>query len=201
MWHDFELSGEFFSLLLEIDRQVAEVVRVQGCSCGGRLHRSDYPRKPRGVPAQTQGAYWRRISFCCDRDGCRERYTPISVRFLGRRVYVAAIVVLACVPATLLPVAETPAAEREPPATQIPAPLAPKRTVMRWHKWWQTGFIASALYAATRGRFVPPVCTEQLPFSLLSRFSGTAGDRLKSTLKYLSPLSTGKYRSGLLMVE
>jgi hypothetical protein len=201
MWHDFELSEEFFSLLLEIDRRIAEEVRAAGCDCGGRLHRADYPRKLRGIALGLGGAYGRRFSFCCNQDGCRERYTPVSVRFLGRRVYVAAIVVLACVRAKPLPVAETPAPERERPATQTPAPLAPKRTVMRWHKWWQTGFVASALYAATRGRFVPPVCTEQLPLSLLSRFSGTAGDKLKSTLKYLSPLSTSKYRSGLLMVE
>lgn len=199
MWHDFELIGEFFSVLLEIDRQLAEAVRVEGCGCGGRLHRADYPRKPRGVPRQTERAYWWRFSFCCDQDGCRERHTPMSVRFLGRRVYVAAIVVLACVRAQLLPMAETPAPER--PATKTAAPLAPKRTVMRWQKWWQTGFIASALYAAARARFMPPVCIEQLPLSLLSRFSGTAGDKLKATLKFLSPLSTSRYRSGLPMVE
>ena len=201
MWHDFELSEEFFLLLLEIDRQIAEQVRAAGCGCGGRLHRADYPRKLRGIVGGVGRAYGRRFSFCCDQDGCRERHTPMSVRFLGRRVYVAAIVVLACVRAKPLPVAETPTPERQQPATKIAAPLAPKRTVMRWRKWWQTGFIASALYAATRGRFVPPVCTEQLPSSLLSRFSGTADDKLKSALKYLSPLSISPYRSGLLMVE
>jgi hypothetical protein len=201
MWHDFELSDEFFSLLLEIDRRIAEEVRAGGCGCGGRLHRADYPRKPRGIALGIERAYGRRFSFCCDQDGCRERYTPMSVRFLGRRVYVAAVVVLACVRAQLLPMAETSEPERQRPATKTAAPLAPRRAVMRWHKWWQTGFVVSTLYAANRGRVVPPVCTEQLPFSLLSRFSGTAGDKLKSTLKYLSPLSTSRYRSGLLMVE
>ena len=200
MWHDLELNGEFFLLLLEIDRQMAEQMRVAGCRCGGRLHRADYPRKPRGVPQLTGRAYQWRISFCCDRDGCRKRYTPTSVRFLGRRVYVAAIVVLACV-REQLQVTDTSAADREQPVSKIPAPLAPRRTVMRWLKWWQMGFVQSALYAAARGRFVPPVCTEQLPLSLLSRFLGTAADKLKAILKWLSPLSTTTYRSGLPMVE
>ena len=35
-----------------------------------------------------------RLSFCCDRDGCRKRTTPPSVRFLGRKVYLGAIVIL-----------------------------------------------------------------------------------------------------------
>jgi hypothetical protein len=35
-----------------------------------------------------------RFSFCCDRDGCRNRATPPSVRFLGRKVYLGAVVML-----------------------------------------------------------------------------------------------------------
>jgi hypothetical protein len=126
----------------------------------------------------------------------------MSVRFLGRRVYVAATVLLACV-RVHLPVAERSEPERKPASANPPAAtqLAPKRTVNRWCKWWQTGFVASALYAATRGRFVPPVSTEQLPLSLLERFSGTATDKLKATLKFVSPLSKSSHRSGLLMVE
>jgi hypothetical protein len=56
MWHDSDLGSEFFALLLEIDRQVAEAVRVAECGCGGRLHRSDYPRKPRGLPESADSA-------------------------------------------------------------------------------------------------------------------------------------------------
>jgi hypothetical protein len=200
MWHNFELNGEFFLLLLGIDRQTAEAMRIAGCHCGGRLHRANFPRKPRGIPRQMELAYGFRFSFCCDRDGCRKRHTPISVRFLGQRVYVAAVVVVACVWAQQQ-AADAPEAECQPIATNPPVYLAPKRTVKRWLKWWQTGFVASALYATCRGRFVPPVCTEQLPLSLFSRFLGTATDKLKATLKFVSPLSVGTYRSGLLMVE
>ena len=39
----------------------------------------------------------RRYSFCCAVDGCRSRATPPSLRFLGRKVYLAAIVVLVAI--------------------------------------------------------------------------------------------------------
>jgi hypothetical protein len=215
MWHDFELNGEFLCLLLEIDRQIAETMREEGCRCGGQLDRADYPRKPRGIAPQAEEAFGRRFSFCCNRYGCRKRHTPMSVRFLGRRVYVAAVVVLACAWAQLTKAADVPGRDQSTQAantgapkqpseaaeTPAPEPLAPARTVKRWRKWWQTGFIASALWSADKGRFVSPVSTEQLPASLLERFSGTAGDKLKATLKWLSPLSTSSHRPGSVMAE
>ena len=39
-------------------------------------------------------AFSRRFSLCCGRDGCRHRATPPSVRFLGGRVYVGAVVIV-----------------------------------------------------------------------------------------------------------
>ena len=79
-------------MLEEVDRELAQRVQEQGCQfcLKGTLHRADYERKPRGGPA-----HWEeRHSFCCDREGCRRRHTPPSVRFLGRKVYVAFVVVL-----------------------------------------------------------------------------------------------------------
>ncbi len=66
----------------------------KGCSCGGRLHSANYPRAPRGGPDHLPEEYRSRFSFCCDRDGCRKRMTPPSVRFLGRKVYLGAVVIL-----------------------------------------------------------------------------------------------------------
>jgi hypothetical protein len=60
---------------------------------GGRLHRDSYPRKPRGGPGNLDEAYRRRLSFTCSI--CDKRHTPASLRFLGRRVYLAVTVVLA----------------------------------------------------------------------------------------------------------
>ena len=62
---------------------------AQSCcrACGGKLHRADYPRKARGVPHKLMEQWDRRYSFCSSTEGCRLRHTPVSVRFLGRKVY------------------------------------------------------------------------------------------------------------------
>ncbi len=93
MYHDLPRSASFWSFLLTVDEDLAEETRKQGCPCGGRLHSANYQRKPRGTPSQLPEPQRLRLSFCCDRDGCRKRATPHSVRFLGRKVYLAAIVV------------------------------------------------------------------------------------------------------------
>ncbi|MCC5873384.1 MAG: hypothetical protein JJU22_13365, partial [Gammaproteobacteria bacterium] len=81
--------------MIRIDDDLAATARQQACRCGGALHRADYPRKPRGCPRRFREAFSWRHSFCCQR--CRGRNTPPSVRFLGRRVYLGLIVVLASV--------------------------------------------------------------------------------------------------------
>src|SRR5260370_36061227 len=91
----------FWKELVEIDEQIAAAVAARGCPrCGGRLHRGDYARKPRGgLIAELADGEARRISLCCDREGCRKRALPPSVRFLGRKVYVGAAIVVACMAA------------------------------------------------------------------------------------------------------
>jgi len=91
------LNASVFEALWELDKRLAEEAQRTGCPRdGGRLDRADYPRKPRGQAGLGRG-YQRRFSFCCRERGCRQRVTPPSVRFLGRRVYLAAVVVLASV--------------------------------------------------------------------------------------------------------
>ena len=46
--------------------------------------------KPRGGPRALGGEYQTRLSFCCA--AYRRRSTSASVRFLGRRFYLAAVV-------------------------------------------------------------------------------------------------------------
>ncbi len=91
-------EAKFFEGLLEVDRGELERAQRSGCPhCGGRLDRADYPRKPRGLPSDplVDELFGTRFSLCCSREGCRRRLTPPSVRFLGRRVYVGAVVMLA----------------------------------------------------------------------------------------------------------
>ena len=94
MYHELVRTASFWSFLFSVDEDLAEESRRAGCSCGGRLHRAKYPRKPRGGCADLPESCGCRLSFCCERDGCRKRVTPPSVRFLGRKVYLGAVVVL-----------------------------------------------------------------------------------------------------------
>ena len=85
---------KWFQQLLRIDQELAEQARIAGCVCGGRLHVSNYSRKPRGCPRELRDDFSQRLSFCCARDLCRKRSLSTSVRFLGGRVYVLLAVVL-----------------------------------------------------------------------------------------------------------
>lgn len=83
---------KFFRLLELIDVEHAAQVRAGGCSCEGVLHSARYRRKPRGGAREFQRQEHWRLSFCCN--CCRQRHTPRSVVYLGRRVFLAAVVVL-----------------------------------------------------------------------------------------------------------
>jgi len=78
------------------DPWLASQEAAQSCcrACGGKLHRADDPRKARGVPHKLMEQWDRRYGFCCSTEGCRLRHTPVSVRFLGRKVYSEVFVVL-----------------------------------------------------------------------------------------------------------
>lgn len=172
MSHDVAVPRELFARLREIDEAIAAQVRTQGCGrCGGRLDVGDYPRKVRGVPEAEEAGWSRRISWCCR--WCRQRTTPPSVRFLGRRVYAAPWVVVA---------AAYDAATR---ALAVPA-----RTVRRWTAWWRAAFVESILWRDLRARLSPPVDDARLPDSLLSRLPGAVADRVIALLRLVSPLST-----------
>ena len=94
MYHELMRDASFWAFLFSVDQDLAEHCRQGGCGCGGRLHRANYPRKPDGGPRDLPVEYRYRLSFCCERDGCRKRATPPSVRFLGRKVYLGVIVIL-----------------------------------------------------------------------------------------------------------
>lgn len=180
MCHALLESPTFFALLLRIDEEFAEAAQAEGCPvCGGVLHRADYPRKPRGCPASWREAFASRHSFCCAQ--CRRRLTPRSVRFLGRRVYLGLIVVVASLRHT----------GHHPQAAALASTLAiPMRTLRRWQTWWREQLPKTPLWCRARGDFVPPVELQQAPASLLARFSGDASATLLTLLRFLAPLTT-----------
>lgn len=184
MWQKLLQDSSFFLALVLFDRDLAEGYRNEGCPCGGSLHRAAYERKPRGVPWDLPEGFCVRESFCCSRDGCRRRLTPPSLRFLGRRVYLGAVVVL--VSAMVHGVTEKRAtAMRELCGVS-------RRTLSRWRKWWRESFVVSELWTILRGRFVPLVNESLLPSSLLERIQGEeASERVLGALRLLLPLTAG----------
>lgn len=180
MCHALLQDPVFFRLLTRIDAELAAEACKGRCpkpKCAGPLHVADYPRKPRGCPASVREEYSSRLSFTCG--WCDARTTPTSVRFLGRRVYVAVALMLlspstgsaACALGELLSVSV--------------------RTLGRWRTWWQRDFQRTAFWQSVRERFVPQVAAEALPRSLLARFQGpNCHERLEQLLRLVCPLST-----------
>ena len=178
MCHALLQDPRFFTLLLRIDQELAAQTHAARCVCSGRLDRSNYPRKPRGCLAEFRAIFDQRFSFCCAI--CRKRATAVSVRFLGRRVYLALVVVLS---------SSRHAGSNS--ATPTLAGLAvPARTVERWRGWWRDTFKQTGLWLSTCGAFMPPLDTEALPDALLERFLGTdAATRMSGLLRFLTPLT------------
>lgn len=174
-------DATLYRVLLAVDDDLAAQVQASGCPCGGRLHSARYRRKPRGALTLLPPGYRWRQSYCCERDGCRRRRTPPSVRFLGRRVYLGAVVVLV----SALVHGPSPSRLRRLKALVGVS----RRTVERWRRWWLSSFVASPVWEDTRARLVK-VAVTRLPASLLERFAGEEGDRLQRCLALLSPLTT-----------
>lgn len=168
----------FFRFLSGIDAELAAETRQARCpECQGPLHVADFPRKPRGCPAAVREEYSRRLSFTCG--WCDGRSTPASVRFLGRRVYVAVMLMLlsppgGCASRTVRELLEVPA-----------------RTVWRWRRWWQRDFKRTRFWQSVRERFVPPLPGEALPHGFLARFQAErCVERMAQMLRFICPLST-----------
>jgi hypothetical protein len=162
MYHDLPRTARFWLFLFAIDRDLAETARDEGCSCGGRLHCANYLRKPRGTPVQLPEPQCLRLSFCCDRDGCRKRVTPPSVRFLGRKVYLGAIIIVI-------------SAMRQGPTPRRVRELAERfgvdrRTITRWQVFWREHFPQTHFWKIARARLVPAVQIVSLPCSLVDAF-------------------------------
>lgn len=169
---------QVYQLLEKVDGDLTEETRQQGCArCGGKLHRSDYDRKPRGGPQ------WElRFSLCCAREGCRRRHTPPSVRFMGRRVYAGLVVVLV---SAMLHGLNPERVQRLREVLGID-----RRTLQRWRQWWLVLFVESSFWREARARFMPPLCPKTMPLSLCVNFGVERRDRLLELLKFLAPITT-----------
>ena len=188
MWHIWIravlCNSAFFELLLGIDQDLLEDAWRLPCPfCGGRLHRGDFQRKPRGGPASLPEQFATRFSLCCGRDGCRRRLTPFSVRFLARKVYVAAAVVLVAA------------------ALQGPSPARlnrlcelfgmTRRTARRWLAWWRTSFAGSDFFKTVRGLLREGVGAATVPLALLELLHRpSASETTLAALRLLEPITS-----------
>lgn len=184
MYHTLPAAASFWPFLFTIDQDLAETTRKQGCACGGRLHRADYPRKPRADSDALPDTYKTRFSFCCDRDGCRRRATPPSVRFLGRKVYVGALVVLI----TAMRHGPSPRRVRELSALFG----VDRRTIARWQEFWRDHFPQTHFWKVASARLALLCDLATLPLSLLNAFVRHSDDHegWGRLLRFLSPITT-----------
>ena len=185
MDHRLLQSVSFWEFLFSIDNQFAVAACLAGCPCGGRLHRADYPRKPQGGPKGLPRECTYRLSFCCNREGCRKRVTPQSVRFLGRKVYFAAVIVLV-------------AAMRQGPTPRRVRELTKlfdvdSRTIARWRVFWREQFPQTAFWKVERGQLALLLELDDLPLTLLMVFFRDGDpdpkENWKRLLSFLSPIT------------
>lgn len=183
MYHVLPAAATFWPFLLTIDKDLADITRKKGCTCGGRLHCANYLRKPRGTSEQLTPEHCLRLSFCCDRDDCRKRTTPPSVRFLGRKVYLGAVIILI-------------SALRHGPSPRRVHELSERFgvdrcTIARWQVFWRDLFPQTPFWKLARARLKPLVNIAGLPYALVATFvddenSDASWARL---LRFLSSIS------------
>ena len=203
MLPDLRLNEEYFETLMAWDEELARCVAAARCPhCGGPLHRANYPRKPRGgLLADAGEAFRLRHSLCCGREGCRKRSLPPSLRFLGRRVYLEAVVLLATM------VVELAAALRDAWVhTGVP-----RRTLRRWQAWWRGSFPHSRTWLEVAARFAPPPPDDtRLPRSLVERLdaelaasdaAADLGDVCLLAARLLAPATTASVTDGARFVR
>jgi hypothetical protein len=172
-------------MLLKFDGDIAAQHKAAGCPyCGGRLDSARYARKPRGVSFKLPDGYQWRFSFCCDREGCRRRHTPPSLRFLGRRVYLGAIVVLA----SAMQQGVTPVRAKR--LRELFG--ASLQTLARWRQWWREAFVESDFWKVAKAYFSPAADEDGFPVTLLERFRGDEEERLIALIRFIGPLTTSK---------
>lgn len=163
------LAGDlFFQDLREHDRKLFLQAKAKGCPhCGGPLDTSNIQRKPRGLGEKEEY----RFSLCCRREGCRKRLTPPTLRFFGRRVYPAFVVILAIDFYKELGLSKSIA----------------RQTLARWRCFWRDRLEESSPFMRWARSFLPPGCKAgKTPASLTSHFGFPSEDSWVPILRFFT---------------
>ncbi len=178
-------KAEFYRILFRIDEDLARLARENTCRyCGGPLHVANYDRKPRGGPGDVPEWQVLRQGLCCGREGCRKRTLPPSVRFMGRRVYWGALVVVL----TAL------RQQRHCGATVAKLKALfdiSHKTLLRWLRYFREAFPQTPLWQSLRGRVSAEVSNGALPQALLEHFGSTHKDPQEALVACLRFLAVG----------
>ena len=174
-----------FTLLYQIDQNLAEQTRSHGCPhCGGPLHYANYQRKPRGGPPDLEEKFEVRFSLCCGAKGCRHRILPPSVRFWDRRVYWA--------PVVLLVAALRQLKNRNITLERIKSICGALRsTVNRWRDYFQNIFPQSINYRRLAGHHEFDASSEPVIHNLLEKFFSTCREPKTALSNCLQALAQG----------
>lgn len=182
MYRSLLRDARFSELLMDMDRERLDEVRAGGCSkCSGPLHAGHFERKPAGIlvpPDQLPEGYSTRFDLCCG--WCRSRTLPSSVRFLGRKVFLAVAIVVAT--------ALVRGGDRNVIELLRQQLGASRNTLARWCRWWRA-LTETGLWIGSRGTLPVDLDEQTLPASLLARYAGSAADRMVHLLGFLRPLS------------
>lgn len=191
MCHNLLEDASLYRRALEADRAIAEAAHEEPCRfCEGVLHRGDYVRRPRGAPPAVEDEeFCTRFSFCCA--DCRKRTTPPSLRFLSRKVYLGAVVVLVAAARHGL------TGKRLRELRRAFAVELSRRTVARWLWWWRGDFAKSQFWKSARGGLRRPVRALDLPAALLDAFTGSGREQLLSLLAFLGPITSATARGSM----
>jgi hypothetical protein len=170
--------------LYEEDKQTAIKFyrsKCQHADCDGIYHTANYPRKPRGIPAYAEEFFAFIFSFCCSI--CGQRFTPESVRFLGRRVYAAFFIMT-----TLYP----PAEELQEKLLELPPKTLAPITHRRWIIWWDSIIPKSPIWKKLAGLLPANLENQFLPIFIIQQFIqkySVFKNSIFAMLKFISPMS------------
>ncbi len=170
-----------FHRLYAIDKNIAEQYRKRPCPyCDGPLHFANYSRKPRGEPDGISEDFFIRFSLCCGKEGCRRRLIPPSCRFLDRKVYWHA--------AILVIISEYQ--NKEFSIFKLAKLFNVSRnTIARWINFYHDIFPYSPEWQKIRGQVDARIKNTELPSNLVNHFVDLkycAKNALISCLKFLS---------------
>lgn len=181
--HDTVLDDpRLYRFLCLVDRELALAAQAAGCPhCQGALHSARYPRRIKGIPAAAEAVSDYRESFCCARDGCRRRVTPPSVRFLGRKRFLSAVVLLA-----------SAARHGARPALALALQRAygvSRSTLERWQRWWREAVPRTPFWSVAKTRVMPPIHPSRVALELVQRFGARDEiERLVGVLRFIASL-------------